>query len=331
MMYYDRRLEDHVLDLLKPTGPLHWLIRLVKSSPHHRLDFRNAPDESGAVQLYVGRTSPIKIIGHKSGRKITLVGADSYKSMSPSLFRITDPHHKDLENEIRKHINLVIDPKINKALKSFTEGEAESHMGMMRRFGLFHRPNDPLIAVDSEIEIGFRPDKNGPYKTGTEHKNEDKLDLERAIPSLKENHKKLDTVGVLPTGDLALIEVKDEVTGKMKGGDILCALEQLAVHVYRFNKLISTPGYDIGTQVKGMIAQKGLVGLLPSSASGILSDGPKLIPVIAAPDKRAEWAAHWTKTLMDAVQQAPELKPLLHDLRFWCLSPEGDSMEEVIP
>ena len=319
-MYYDRQLQDQVLKLIKPTGPLHWLVRFVKSSPHHRLDFRKTKNEYGTIELYVGRTSPVKIIGRKSGSKIKLDADAGYKLLSPSLFRITDPHHKDLENEIRKHINLVTDPKINKALKSFTEGEAVSHMGMMRRFGLFHRPNDPLIAVDSEVRIGFVSKLEQ-----KKHKKQKKTD----IPGTGE-HIKLDTLGVLPTGALALIEVKDEVKGKGKGGDILCALEQVAVHVYRFNKLIS-PDYDIHSQVKGMIEQKVLVGLLPSSASGVLSDEPKLIPVIAAPDKRPDWAAHWRTTLMEALQQTPEFKPLLHDLRFWCLSPEGDLMEEVIP
>ena len=192
-------------------------------------------------------------------------------------------------------------------------------MGMMRSYGLFHSVADPLIAVDSEIEIGFRKDKNGPYKNGTEHKKKDKLDLKRAIPSLKRNHKKLDTLAVLPDGDVALVEVKDE------GGDILCALQQAAVHMHRFQALMRTPGFSLHTIVEGIIDQKVRVGLLPPHAIGVLSETPGLIPVVAAPDKPDRgWVNKWL---------TPEAKlfiastPLLKNLRFWCLSPKGDLLD----
>jgi hypothetical protein len=332
MMYYDRRLEDHVCDLLAAGEPLHWLIDFVKSNENHRLDFRRADGgrHYGTLQLYVGRTSLLEVIGTRDPDKFKLAANARYRKCSPGLF--LDPEKRNvvvsrarlgnMENDLRDHIQQVTNPKTSahkNVLKSFTKGEAVSHMGMMRRYGLLHSVGSRLIAVDSEIEIGFRKDKNGPYKNGTEHKNKDKLDLKRAIPSLKRNHKKLDTLAVLPDGDVALVEVKDE------GGNILCALQQAAVHMHRFQALMRTPDFNLHTIVEGIIDQKVRVGLLPPHAIGVLSETPALIPVVAQPDKPDRgWVDNWL---------TPEAKlfiantPLLKNLRFWCLSPKGDVLD----
>lgn len=333
MMYYDRRLEDHVLDLLATGEPLHWLIDFVKSNENHRLDFRRADGgrRYGTLQLYVGRTSPLEVIGTRTPNRFKLTANAKYRKCSPRLFS-AEPKKRNvvvsraqlgrLENDLRDHIQQVTNPKTSAhkaTLKSFTGGEAVSHMGMMRRYGLFHSVGDPLIAVDSEIEIGFRKDKNGTYKNGTEHKKQDKLDLKRAIPSLKRNHRKLDTLAVLADGGVALVEVKAE------GGDILCALQQAAVHMYRFQALMRTSGFSLHTIVEGLIDQKVRVGLLPPHAMGVLSETPALIPVVAAPDESDRgWVNEWL---------TPEAKlfiadtPLLKNLRFWRLSPKGDLLD----
>ena len=330
MMYYDRRLEDHVCDLLATGEPLDWLVGFVKSNENHRLDFRRADGgrHHGSLQLYVGRTSPLEVIGTRAPDKFKLTANARYRKCSPKLFSappnvvVSRAQLRQLEKDLRDHIQKVTNPKTSAhqaTLKSFTKGEAVSHMGMMRSYGLFHSVADPLIAVDSEIEIGFRKDKNGPYKNGTEHKNQDKLDLKKAIPSLKRNHKKLDTLAVLPDGDVALVEVKDE------GGDILCALQQAAVHMHRFQALMRTPGFSLHTIVEGIIDQKVRAGLLPPHAIGVLSEAPTLIPVVAAPDKSNRgWVNKWL---------TPEAKlfiahtPLLKNLRFWRLSPKGDLLD----
>ncbi len=333
MMYYDRRLEDHVCDLLATGEPLDWLVGFVKSNENHRLDFRRADGgrHHGSLQLYVGRTSPLEVIGTRAPDKFKLTANARYRKCSPKLFSaapkkrnvvVSRAQLRLLEKDLRDHIQRVTNPKTSAhqaTLKSFTGGEAVSHMGMMHRYGLFHSVGDPLIAVDSEIVIGFRKDKNGPYKNGTEHKNQDKLDLKKAIPSLKRNHKKLDTLAVLPDGDVALVEVKDE------GGDILCALQQAAVHMHRFQALMRTPGFSLHTIVEGIIDQKVRAGLLPPHAIGVLSEAPTLIPVVAAPDKSNRgWVNKWL---------TPEAKlfiahtPLLKNLRFWRLSPKGDLLD----
>lgn len=319
MMYYDRRLSPELLALLDPDGPLGWLVEWVRSEPIARIDFRREDGERplGGVQVYMGRTSPLEVLGRSRGR-VKLTAHDEYKKMTPAIFGsrpVADLG--DLEHALRDHL----DACRTRASSSFTEGEAVAHNGMMRSYGLNATHDDPLLAVDSEIVIGFRADDN--YNNGTAHKRActARLRAEVGLPARAQLPRKLDTIGVLPDGNVALVEVKDE------NGDILRAVHQAAVHVHRFRALATQAGYDLAANINGMIEQKVSVGLLPAGLSHRVRDDLRLVPVVAAPDGDADWKDRWwgkTRTFVEA-------SPLLRGLRFWRLTPTGEVVEEYIP
>ena len=68
MMYYDRSIDTELAAALAPGGPLAWLMAHVRSDMGHRchahLEFRKTRSgdrQQDSVQLYWGRTSPLKI------------------------------------------------------------------------------------------------------------------------------------------------------------------------------------------------------------------------------------------------------------------------------
>lgn len=311
-MYYDRHLEQEVLDLILPRGPLHWLVDFVKSDERSRLDFRRALGDRrrGTIQLYFGRTSPLEVRVVSPG-EVELTADQQYRD--PELFgRHAVANLTAIRTNLWDHLAAVH----LKTRDAFTKGEAVSHNGLMRRYGLYFRPEDPLLAIDSEVRVGFK--KHGPSDaaTGTEHRDAYQASARGAIDlASAEIPMKLDTLGVLPTGDLALVEVKD------KDGDIRRALEQAAFHVHSFTELCAQA--DLVKVVRLMIGQKIEAGLLPPEAAGRLSDKPRLIPVVAAPDDDHEnFAAKWLAD--SATKRFVATTPQLRDLRLWHLSKTGE-------
>jgi len=269
-MYYDRRVPQSLLDLL--TGPLAWMVDWLRSpeaeAAHARLDFRRARGtrKHGGLQVYLGRTSPLEVLGSARGT-YKLTADSSYKALTPDLFatRMTAAALADSEPLLREHLATVAaaaDP-------SFLTSEARPHGGLMRTYGLDHAEGAPLLAVDSEVRLGF---DNRPAANAFRAKVRARLGAGQRIPS------KLDALGVLPDGRPALVEVKK------LGGDIRSACYQLATYMMFFEALAAT-GHDLGAVLAGTIGQKQSVGLIPATASPLVEPS-RPVPIIAAPDHR---------------------------------------------
>lgn len=318
MMYYDRRIDASLLAQIAADGPLHWLIDFVRDDKVARLDFRKAlgPQNHGSIQLYMGRTSALEL-QWRLGNKVKLVANAKYAKLTPDLFRTARVEElAELETTIRKHLKACRD----QAASHLIEGEAEVHAGMMRRYGLLADPQLAVLAVDSEAVIGFAKDDS--YNTGTAHKAAYNTSLKGDLFPRRSVRmpRKLDVVGVLPDGHVALIEVKGAA------GDLLRAAHQAAVHMHRFTALAQQSGNDVAQILNGLIEQKISVGLIPNTIELRVQSRPNFVPIIAAPDDQASWEEAWLKKTNDFIKSTPTLK----HVRFWRLSSTGEIKEECL-
>lgn len=310
-MYYDRRIPQNLLDLL--SGPLAWMVDWLRTeeaaAAHARLDFRRARGtrKHGGLQVYLGRTSPLEVLGSARGHH-KLTTHKTYKALTPALFNRTFAADDLAANEdlMRQHLETVAataDP-------SFLTSEARPHGGLMRLYGLRHEDGLPLLAVDSEVRLGF---DNQAASNAFRDTVRGRLGAGERIPS------KLDALGVLPDGQPALVEVKK------LGGDIHSACYQLATYTMFFEALHGS-GHDLADVTSGMVTQKQSVGLIPPAAPPpVLSTRP--VPIIAAPDHRSDWLEKWR----DATVARLNYGDLLTDLRFWRLSEDGEILEQAVP
>ena len=320
-MYYDRRIHDRLAHTLRPGEPLAWLMDHVRSAEgrarHAHIQFRrddgNRP--RGAVQLYWGRTSPLEFKLLANGR-IKLHADNTYGALSDRLF--SEPVAIDLlaarENDFRAHLeraSRLLDESPPRRC-ALVRGEAACHAGLMRRYGHRWRSGDPLVAIDSEAQIGFdsvhqRRDVDAEIRTQLRL-----LDAE-SIPT------KLDALGILPTGDIALVEVKDAA------GSIDRALVQAAAHVLRYSRLLAEGG--LARTLGAMIDQKAAATVIPLECPRPTAT-PRLVPCIAAPDESPDWPARWHRALRD---RTPQLRAALADPAFIRLSEHGRILEFLTP
>lgn len=318
MMYYDRRIGSELVELLAAEGPLSWILSYVRSTANTRFDFRreDGARKHGALQLYVGRTSPLEIVS-KAGGRVRIDAHDVYREISPELFGTYDPlEWERVAPALRQHLDAVE----SRYSSQLTEGEAITHTGLTRCYSLDFSRGDRLVTVDSEVVVGFRGDER--YRTGTAHRRA-LAEAAREAANLSKSDglpRKLDTIGVLPLGDVALVEVKAE------GGDLMRAAKQAAVHVFNFQALMAQDDYDLSRMLNGMIDQKAEIGALPSSAYRVCRS-PRLVPVVAAPDADPDWANRW----LDQTAAYLERTHLLRGIRFWRLSGDGVVEEEFSP
>ena len=318
MMYYDRSISEDLLAAAKPGGPLGWLVPWVHAHSDARLDFRKAGGirHLGGLQVYLGRTSPIEFIDVDPGR-VKVTAHKKYQGLTPELFGTHDVRDLDsLRSTALEHL----DTCRAVAAKSLVGGEAVTHNGLMRRYGDGFVSGDCFLAVDSEIRIGFRRDSS--YAKGGDHRAAYQSEG-AAAPGRSHTSSplgKLDTVGILADGAVGLIEVKK------KGGGLRSAAWQAEDHLYNFMKLAQVPGYDLGMVLNRMIDQKMELGLLPPETLRATSQ-PSLVPIIAAPDDDADWAARWEQVVRPVLQATTYLA----DLRFWRLSGTGTVLEEHKP
>lgn len=183
----------------------------------------------------------------------------------------------------------------------------------MRRYGLLHESEDALLAVDSEVRLAFNS-KAEREKYEAEARQRLGLSPTARFP------RKLDALGVLRDGDLALVEVKQEREG------LVDAVTQTAAHMLRFSELRQEP--TLSSVVNEMITQKASCGLLPSNVTLRAAPPLRLFPIIAAPDARTDWLERWRE------QVCPRLEGyhgLLDALRLWRVSEEGEILEEGRP
>ena len=205
-MYYDRRLDKELARTVEPGGALSWLMDHVRSAEgahrHAHIQFRrNRGDRRlGSIQLYWGRTSPLEF-KLRGGSQVRLNADSTYRAESAHLFSKTVPIDRldQLENELRSHLvrigNLL--DRSPKRRRSLVKGEAVCHAGLMRRYGYGWRSGDPLVVIDSEVQIGFR-DRPRRDADDAETREQLRLSCWETIP------RKLDALGVLAAGDLAL-------------------------------------------------------------------------------------------------------------------------------
>ncbi len=131
------------------------------------------------------------------------------------------------------------------------------------------------------------------------------LDASVTIP------RKLDALGILHSGDVALVKVK------VPKGSIQRALVQVATHGVRYAHLMAQGG--LRDTLGAMIDQKAATGVLPPGCPRP-ARAPRIVPCIAAPDRSPDWPAGWNRAL-DTCSR--ELQAALADLIFIRLHADG--------
>jgi len=313
MLYYDRQLPLELATLLLPGQPLAWLVEYVRADSRLRIEFRRADQKRrwGSIQIYQGRTSPLEVLGQATA-SVKISADEDYRKHRPDLFvGALDPSH--IELELRRHLALCTAA----ARAQFTEGEGAIHNALLRRYGLLYRDDDPLVAVDSEVRIGFRKDDR--FRTGSEHRDAHLRHLKRDLGVTAERgHTKLDGLGILSSGELALVEVKDE------HGDIGTAARQLAAHLYTFGVLLKQSG-DAAEAINGLVAQKVRCGLIPTTKPLPRLTHSELVAAIAAPEPpSSDWVQRWRAGIGHHLKMVPGVS---FRVELWRLSTSGEIAE----
>lgn len=314
MLYYDRRLPPDLLALLLPGGPLAWLVEYVRSHDNSRIEFRanrGGPGES-CFQLYSGRGSLAKICWRAGGR-VAVAADEAYQGLAPGAFGAARAP-ADLESVLRPYLAECaesMDP-------AFAKGEGAIQNDLMRRYGLFYGTGSLILAVDSEVRVGF--DRDETYVNGTEHGLAFTRELQEQLGDPSQGgHNKLDTLGILPSGELALIEIKDQ------DGDIRKAARQLAANLYTLHALREQDPDGFKTAVHGLVDQKIACGLIPDTLPIPRLSKPEMVAVIAAPDRSSDWKRAWERQVGNVLKNVPGVN---YGVRFWLLSPQGEVVDE---
>jgi hypothetical protein len=135
-MYYDRSVPEALARLLAPGGALVWLHEWLRTSiaseAHAHVQFRRARGgrSRGGIQVYLGRTSPLEIRGASKGH-FQCAADSAYRELTPELFGVRLNATELLERAgcIQTHLTAAA----IHAGRSFLDGEAMSHAGLMRR------------------------------------------------------------------------------------------------------------------------------------------------------------------------------------------------------
>lgn len=316
-MYYDRSIDEELAQTIQPGGVLSWLMDHVHSREgadrHAHIQFRrNRRDRRfGSIQLYWGCTSPLEF-KLRRGSQVRLNADSTYKAESVHLFSRSFPIDRleQLEHELRSHLERIgnLLDHSPKRRQSFLKREAVCHAGLMRRYGHGWLTGDPLVAIDSEAQIGYR---NRSRRDADDAETREQLQLghPETIP------RKLDALGVLATGDLVLVEVKDA------GGSIHRAIVQAAAHLVRYRRLLALS--NLRDTIQAMIDQKTAAGLIPCGCPR-LNDRLRVVPCIAAPVDLSGWPTNWRQAIGNC---SPEIGALLRDVVLIRLDPAGSILD----
>ena len=314
-MYYDRRVDAELAETLLPGKPLSWLVGYVASAEgrcrHAHVQFRRdrtGARRRGSIQLYWGRASPVEF-QLRRGSRVRLHAAKSYRRQSVVLFPRTVrlPELAGLETALRGHLDrAAIQLRNNTRRRAFLTGEAICHAGLMRRYGHEWQVGDPFVIADSEVRVGYTSSLE---REAARQRLCQELGLGKSVPT------KLDALGVLPTGDLALVEVKgsDETIG--------AAAIQVATHVAVLSHLRAEG--VLRDAVQTLLDQKRAVGLIPGERPTV-REHPDIVPWIAAPDTESDWEQRWRGAVCCVDDR---VKRYLHGLRLARLSPTGHIVE----
>jgi len=311
--YYDRRLSPPMMSLL--SGPLAWLLADVRGEWGEtwgaHLQTRLSDGSPERIQLYAGRESPLYVSQAKGGFVVD-VGDGKSRPPRPGFFKLAmssgqlaeyGPELKAWLAEAMASLN----PSFNE------KPEARAQVGMVRRYGLNYRAGEPLLVLDTEAQVGFRGGRNG---SGTQEKDALKLELEKKGIGW---HQKLDVLGLLPSGRVALVEIKGSPR------DLVKAVEQVLCYQSLFLRVQASDGLS-ARELGSWISQKRKAGLLPRTRTPIPETGPP-VPVVALPDPEADgWADRWRATIAPLMEQHAGA---LAELQFLRLSPEGEILERA--
>ena len=273
---------------------------------------RNRRDRHlGSIQLYWGRTSPLEF-NLRRGSQIRLDADSTYKAQSTRLFSKTVPIDRldQLEEEFRSHLVRIgqFFDRSPKRRQSFLKHEAVCHAGLMRRYGHGWSTGDPLVVIDSEAQIVYSS-RDRRDADDAEIREQLQLSLSETIP------RKLDSLGVLPGGDLALVEVKNA------GGSIDRAIIQAAGHLVRYSRLLAFS--NLRDTIQAMIDQKTAAGVIPRGCPR-LNDVPRIVPCFAAPVASSCWAANWRQAIDNCIR---EMRAILRDAMFIRLDDAGGILD----
>lgn len=314
-VYYDRRVPNDLLELLLPHGPLGWLHPWLSTDAaaaagaHVQMRRDRDGRRLGGIQLYLGRTSPLEVRGRSKGR-MRLHADKFYRAMSTSLFT-GDLNHAKLAviaDALREHAERAA----RETHRTFIDGEAIVHAGLMRIYGPLATADTPFLALDSEARMGFdsTPDQVAFEAT---------LPTVVGLPAREEVPRKLDLVAVDHDGRLLLVEVKADATGLMR------AAWQAAVHVARFRELIRQHPTWFSDVLGPFAHDKARVGLLGRARLPAFDATPTITPVIAAPDPRDDWSSAWRREIAPVLGRSG----MLAGLRLWRLDADGRVLADV--
>lgn len=314
-MYYDRRVPPSLLDLLLPEAPLGWLLPWLRSEPASRagahVQTRRDRDgrRHGGLQLYLGRTSPLELRPIARGG-YRLYADAFYRAMAPELFEAawTDASLTERAGALQAHVERAA----RETHRSFLDGEAVAHAGLMRRYGPLAAADAPLLALDSEARVGFG-------SQAEQRAFEAELRVRVGLPVGEDLPRKLDLVALDRAGRLLVVEVKKDASGLGR------AAWQAACHVARLQSLVEERPDWFAEVLGGVAAERARVGLLGAARPPALGGAPVIVPVIAAPEDRPGWAEAWRAEIA-AVR--PVAGRWLDGLRLWRLAPDGEVLED---
>ena len=307
-MYCDRRVAAALLDLLKPDRALGWLLPQLRAEAGWHVQTRRSAGgpAGGALQLYRGRTSPLHISLGQA--RLRLDAHPSYKSLAPELFAedLDERGLADRSASIAAYLQTVA----RAADRSFLDGEARLHAGLMRQYGLLAPRDAPFLALDSELKIGF-VDKAA--QAAATQAVIDQIHL----PAGEEVPTKLDAIGVERDGRLLLIEVKQDARGLARAG------WQAAAHRARFGALLAHQPDWLRTTLAGLAEDKARVGLFGEGWAPTWTAPTVWVPVLAAADPHPDWAQRWSAALAPVIRACGGA---LQGLELWRLGPDGERL-----
>jgi len=307
-MYYDRALHPDFLHTLSASATFAALRERTHGAwgqPNlAHLDLRNSRTgpARGSVKLYTGGTAVLELLGHGSGR-IKLRAHATYTAGEDFPTRALRP--AELDERIPWLLGY-LDRAATRIQPHYLAGEYRAHAGLVRRYS---SEVGPVLPVDKETKVGF----------------DTRRDTQAFASELKARfgkvHRELDLLGVLADGRIALIELKKE------SEPLRVAAVQVATHVHTFRRLARQHGATaLPRVVDAVVAQKRTLGLLPPAPTR--SARTVVVPVIAAPDQRADWQTRWRSAV-----HATRLhhRDLLDGLQLWRLSDDGHILDVVSP
>ena len=310
-MYYDRTPPDHTLATLRESAFFAKLREQAGSSwgeealSHIELRSNANGPKNGWVQLYVGGTSVLELRANARGR-FRLHAHPDYRRTVADFPRLPLDHRSldRLSEWLERYLHGVISAVDDR----YRSGEHALHARLVRRYSA--APDGPLTPVDTEVIVGFSSDP----------------DRRRFVEELRArmgaSHRELDTLCVLPSGDIGLVELK------RARDSIAVAARQAASHRLILGRLISesrkrNPGYQLADTVNRHIHHKRALGLLTGRSHEATPDA-RLIPIVATEDEGSGWAERWRDEIAAVRGRHPEL---LGALQLWRLDLEGRVLE----